>query len=195
MIDQPAATRLLILAQAFDNRTIGEANVTAWQDALGDLHPADCAEAIRSHYRSTSQMIMPADVRKHAIAASNDRHQREIASSYANGDPRPEWERVSAHNAYEAAAADLASVLAAKHKTDPDLAPSASENETAARKIACTWCHAPVGSPCTQAGRGSVRVARTLSHPSRYEATAADPAALYSGPQEREDRLSQTVEA
>jgi hypothetical protein len=52
----------LALAQAFDNRTVGEANVRAWNTILGDLEAADVMEAIRRHYLAESARIMPAHV-------------------------------------------------------------------------------------------------------------------------------------
>lgn len=57
------AARLLTLAAAYDRRTIGEADATAWADALHGLRAADCAEAIRRHYRDSRDWIMPADIR------------------------------------------------------------------------------------------------------------------------------------
>lgn len=63
----PAETaRVLAKAAAFDARTIGEADVLAWHEAIGDLAFADSLEAVTLHYRATGDRLMPADVRDHA---------------------------------------------------------------------------------------------------------------------------------
>lgn len=50
------------LAQSFDNRTVGEANVRAWHRLLADLDPALVTEAIERHYSSETAWIMPAHI-------------------------------------------------------------------------------------------------------------------------------------
>lgn len=57
------AATLLTLAATFDRRTIGETDAHAWADALDGLTPADCAEAIRAHYRDSTEWLMPAHIR------------------------------------------------------------------------------------------------------------------------------------
>lgn len=54
----------LALAQAYDNRTVGEMNVRAWHAILGDLGAADVMEAIRRHYAETDAWVMPAHIRR-----------------------------------------------------------------------------------------------------------------------------------
>lgn len=58
------AAELLTLAAAFDRRTIGKADAIAWSDALAGLEPTDCAEAIRAHFRESTDYLMPAHVRQ-----------------------------------------------------------------------------------------------------------------------------------
>lgn len=58
------AAELLTLAAAFDRRTIGKADAIAWADALTGLDPNDCAEAIRAHFRDSTDYLMPAHVRR-----------------------------------------------------------------------------------------------------------------------------------
>jgi hypothetical protein len=66
----PADTaELLVLAAAFDRRTIGEADVAAWHAALGDLEPSDVKAAIIAHYQDTSDWLMPSHVRTRVKAA------------------------------------------------------------------------------------------------------------------------------
>lgn len=55
---------LLGLAAAYDRRTIGEADVEAWHDVLGDISFADAKTAVKDHYRESNDWIMPAMIRK-----------------------------------------------------------------------------------------------------------------------------------
>jgi len=57
-------TQALALAQAFDLRTVGEADVLAWHSVLGDAPAADVMEAIRRHYAEHTERVMPAHVRR-----------------------------------------------------------------------------------------------------------------------------------
>jgi hypothetical protein len=53
---------LLSLAAAIDSRTIGEADVRAWQMTLDDIPFTDAVNALRSHYRESTKRVMPADI-------------------------------------------------------------------------------------------------------------------------------------
>lgn len=55
---------LLGMCAAFDRRTVGRADVTAWHLVLGDLDNHDAQQAVADHYRETREWIMPADVRR-----------------------------------------------------------------------------------------------------------------------------------
>lgn len=55
---------LLAKVTAFDQRTVGEADVLAWHDVLGDLDLADALAAVSMHYRESTERIMPAHIRK-----------------------------------------------------------------------------------------------------------------------------------
>lgn len=55
---------LLGLAAARDQRTVGETDVLAWHEDVGDLDFADAREALRRHYRESTDRIMPAHVRR-----------------------------------------------------------------------------------------------------------------------------------
>lgn len=54
--------RLLAVIAAFDRRTVGEADVIAWSDVLGDCTPAECVDAVRAHFARSSEWLMPAHV-------------------------------------------------------------------------------------------------------------------------------------
>lgn len=73
--------RLLAMIAAFDRRTIGEADVEAWHLILADLDTNDCANAVRDHYTTQRDWIMPADVRTAAVAAQRKRiGQQKVAA-------------------------------------------------------------------------------------------------------------------
>lgn len=59
--------RLLAKAAAFDQRTVGAADVAAWHEALADLPAADAMDAVTAHYREHEHRLMPAQVRRLAL--------------------------------------------------------------------------------------------------------------------------------
>jgi hypothetical protein len=70
------ASRLLAIAAAFDRRTVGEADAVAWADALTGLDPRECAEAVRAHFRETTDYLMPAHVRERVRVAHRQQRDR-----------------------------------------------------------------------------------------------------------------------
>lgn len=80
---------VLGLAQAYDNRTVGETNIRAWHAILGDLEAADVMQAIKDHYAGQTEWIMPAHIRQ-AVAAM--RKAREVSpwAPGQHGIPRSE---------------------------------------------------------------------------------------------------------
>jgi hypothetical protein len=67
-MDRPKTALLLALCAAFDQRTLGEADVEAWHAAIGDLAYEDSRQAVIAHYRESRERIMPADVRQRVTA-------------------------------------------------------------------------------------------------------------------------------
>ncbi|MET7795729.1 hypothetical protein [Streptomyces decoyicus] len=53
---------LLAIAAGLDQRTIGDADVQAWQMVLSDIPFPNAATALRDHYRQTTRRVMPADI-------------------------------------------------------------------------------------------------------------------------------------
>ena len=78
---------LLAMIQAFDRRTVGEADVTAWQAALDDLRFEDCRTAVVAHFRISSEWLMPAAVRAAVKAARRDRLERDLPTDPPDADP------------------------------------------------------------------------------------------------------------
>jgi hypothetical protein len=66
--------RVLAKAAAFDQRTVGSADVAAWYEAIGDLDAGDALAAVTRHYRSADQRIMPSHLRQ--LVAEIDRERR-----------------------------------------------------------------------------------------------------------------------
>jgi hypothetical protein len=56
---------LLGMAAARDLRTIGEADVLAWHEDLGDLDFDDARAGLRRYFREHTERIMPAHVRRY----------------------------------------------------------------------------------------------------------------------------------
>ncbi len=82
----PAETaRVLAAAAAFDQRTVGTADVAAWHAALSELDYADARDAITRHYRTTTDRVMPVHVLHFAEEIRSERAQRTWED--ANGHP------------------------------------------------------------------------------------------------------------
>lgn len=84
--------RVLAKIAAFDQRTIGEADVLAWHEVIGHLDAASCMAAVTTHYRENTTRIMPADVRKLATdirvrqRSDHERRQRAIEAAHPGRD-------------------------------------------------------------------------------------------------------------
>jgi hypothetical protein len=68
---------LLGLAATRDQRNVGETDVMAWHEDIGDLDFEDARAAVSQHFRESTDRIMPAHVRR--IAAQIDRDRRKAA--------------------------------------------------------------------------------------------------------------------
>jgi hypothetical protein len=77
--------RLLAKAAAFDQRTIGAADVAAWHEAVGDLDAGDALAAVTRHYQRTDQRIMPSHLRILTVEIGRERRKvlREAAERRA----------------------------------------------------------------------------------------------------------------
>lgn len=64
---------LLTLIQARDNRQVGQTTVLAWHEDLEDLDFDDCREAVRRHFRTSIEWLMPAHVRQLVRAIRDER--------------------------------------------------------------------------------------------------------------------------
>jgi len=82
----PAETaKVLAAAAAFDQRTVGTADVAAWHSALHEIDYADARDAVTRHYRTTAERIMPVHILHYAGEIAAERAQRNWEDS--NGHP------------------------------------------------------------------------------------------------------------
>lgn len=74
----PADTgKVLMKVAAYDQRTVGAADIAAWHEVIGGLDLGDCLNAVTVHYREQSTRAMPADIRKLALGIRDARQARE----------------------------------------------------------------------------------------------------------------------
>lgn len=83
-MNHPETVKLLALMAAMDRRTIGDAEVMAWQGVLDDVDFANAAEAVRRHYRDSDDYLMPVHVRRGAAEVAAERN-RPAPSPWAPG--------------------------------------------------------------------------------------------------------------
>jgi hypothetical protein len=69
--------RVLAAAAARDNRSVGDADILAWHQDIGDLEFTDALEAVSMHYRESTDRIMPAHVRQLAKRIRDERRRVE----------------------------------------------------------------------------------------------------------------------
>jgi hypothetical protein len=116
------AGRVLAKCASYDRRKIGDADVIAWFQVLGDLAYDDCIAAVIAHYGDTTDWIMPAHIRRLVMTARNRRLQNtEI--------PPPPVELLDDPAAYSAAL--HAAAVAIADGRDPEAAMAAIARTTA----------------------------------------------------------------
>jgi hypothetical protein len=70
---------LLAFAALYDNRKVGDPDIIAWLEAIGDLPYPDARSAVAAHYGSEStERIMPGHIRTRVKAMRRDRLERGI---------------------------------------------------------------------------------------------------------------------
>jgi hypothetical protein len=71
---------VLTKAAAFDQRTVGRADVLAWHEVIGRLDRDDALAAVTRHYTESRDRVMPADVVRLARVVREDRRRLEARS-------------------------------------------------------------------------------------------------------------------
>lgn len=145
----PTAVAQLVLAKvaSLDPRTPkpNQATLDAWAEHLTGIRPDEALAAVTEHYRTSTTLIMPADLLRHIRAARQDAASRAVIAALPP----------STRPLMPAAIERSALALAPAHQS--------------ATCVPCPWCHAQTGSPCTQPSRGGPK-ARSTPHPARIEA-------------------------
>lgn len=89
----PAETaKLLAKASAFDQRTVGTADVAAWHEVLADVDFTDALVAVSRHYAEHVERLMPAHVRAHVKTIRAQRRaveHHEVLALPGRFDPDP----------------------------------------------------------------------------------------------------------
>ena len=65
--------KLLAAAAMFDYRKVDKDDILAWHHLIGDLDFDDSIEAVRRHYRDSTDRLMPAHVRQGVRAIRTER--------------------------------------------------------------------------------------------------------------------------
>lgn len=68
---------LLTAAAGRDQRTIGDADVLAWHEDIGDLDYEVARQALRLHYRDSTDRVMPAHIRRLAKVVREEQRRLE----------------------------------------------------------------------------------------------------------------------
>ena len=117
-------TQALALAQAFDNRTVGEVNIRAWHAVLADAAAADVMAAIREHYAEHTEWIMPAHIRTAVRDMVSQREMAARATGWAPGQagvPKDQaMPEVKAIGRLEDLPPDVAALVAAARQILPE---------------------------------------------------------------------------
>jgi hypothetical protein len=71
---------VLTKAAAFDQRTVGHADVLAWHEVLGRLDRDDALTAVTRHYTESRERVMPADVVRLARVVREERRRETVRS-------------------------------------------------------------------------------------------------------------------
>jgi hypothetical protein len=73
-VNRSEIATILGLCASYDRRTVGEADVAAWLQVLGNLRYEDASEAIVLHYTRTREFIMPSEIIAEVKRIRNKRH-------------------------------------------------------------------------------------------------------------------------
>lgn len=179
----PAQTaELLAFCAAFDRRTVGKADVLAWQTVLVDLDYDAARQAVAEHYATETRWIMPADirgaVRRSRATAADSIQGPGLPAEIPDADPDDVPAYLAALRAQRTRAADgmelkprkVPELLAGVGR---DIPPEVAEaRRPGPLGMRCPKCHAAIGRPCRTPGG-----AERAPHAAR-RGEAADPAAM-----------------
>lgn len=64
--------KIVTYVNSVEGRKVTELQVEAWHEVIGDLDFGETMERVKSHYRSESRRIWPADIRRRFIPADKE---------------------------------------------------------------------------------------------------------------------------
>ncbi|TCO47323.1 zinc finger domain-containing protein [Actinocrispum wychmicini] len=136
-LDRSEVAKLLGLAASLDQRTVGVADVFAWQAALEGVTFGECEAAIIAHAKAAREPVRPADI----LVAVRD-HRRRRAERTAI--PHRPTDRATAAAAAKHGMADVYAEMGWTYNAQ----------RAAAMTVPCplVGCWAPVGRPCRKYG-------------------------------------------
>lgn len=94
-MNRAECAQLLTVIASYDRRTLGEADVISWQGAIGDLSFDECRDAVVKHYAQQTDWLMPAHVRRLALAARQDAAMRSLPQGGSDLVTQPDWFRTT----------------------------------------------------------------------------------------------------
>lgn len=176
----PAQTaELLGFCAAFDRRTVGKADVLAWQTVLADIDYDAARQAVAQHYAVETRWIMPADIRNavhraRANTAANFQGPG-LSAEIPDADPDdiPAYldairsQRVRAAEGLPMRRRPVAELVAGIGRQVPD--EIAAVKRPGPLGTECNNCGAPIGRPCRTPG-GTERA----PHAARRDGTDPD---------------------
>ncbi|MGI8310696.1 zinc finger domain-containing protein [Saccharopolyspora hattusasensis] len=162
LIPRGDIARLLALASAYDQRTIGLADVMAWQEALAGCDKVEVEAAILALSKNSTQRITP------PMILDSIRKARQAKANRPGA--RPTEQQRAAECARHTAAGKRGIELVYQQMNW-----HRSEDRNTALNVACPACGAAPNVRCrrkgrTPAGREEHRDLRIHAHPSRIEA-------------------------
>lgn len=90
-MNRAECAQLLTVIASYDRRTLGEADVISWHGAIGDLSFEECRDAAVKHYATQTDWLMPAHVRRLAVATRQDAAMRELPVGGSDLITKPDW--------------------------------------------------------------------------------------------------------
>ena len=79
--------RVLAKAAAFDFRTVGETDVRAWHEAIGDLDAEEALAAVSRWYRDRADRLMPSHLREAVKLLRAERRKAERVAAAESAMP------------------------------------------------------------------------------------------------------------
>jgi hypothetical protein len=88
-VNRTEMAQLLALVSTLDNREVVPTTVEAWMGVLGDLQLRDCEAAVRQHFQTSAEYLMPVHVRSIAERVAFERADRQRQELDRQLTPKP----------------------------------------------------------------------------------------------------------